>query len=234
MAIWEEGALENFIVRAGRLSGWVVTVMVPVCLGLIFFYAPAEVQQGEVQKIFYIHVPVAILSYVCFSLTAVGGALYLWTSKRTYDRIAYSSAELGLLFCSLLLILGPLWAKPVWGQWWTWEARLTLTLVLWFVYLAYVLLRQFTDGQETAARFSAVLGILGIAIIPFIRIAVERFRGNHPGNPFKAGLPMEMEVTFYICLATSVFVCLHALGRRLALEKLKDEVRGLQLSVDER
>lgn len=225
--------MERWFIRAGRISGLILAILAPVCLGLIFFYAPNEAEQGLVYKIFYIHVPMAILTYLCFGTTALAGALYLWSGKRTYDRVALSSAEVGVLFCSLVLVSGPIWAKPMWGTWWTWEARLTFTLVLWFVYVAYLLLRSFTEGQESAARFSAVLGILGVSLIPFIRVAVERFRGNHPGNPFKAGLPFEMEVTFYTCLAAFFLVFLWTVGRRTALELLKDEVRAMQLEAEE-
>lgn len=226
--------MERWIERIGRLAGYATAVLGPLCLGLIFFYAPLEATMGLVQKIFYIHVPMAILCYLGFAVTAVGGGLYLWTGQRSYDRVALAGAEVGVLFCTLVLITGPLWAKPVWGVAWTWEARLTWTLILWFIYVAYLLLRRFTDGEETGARFAAVLGILGVGMIPFIRIAVERFRGNHPGNPFKAGLPPEMAHTFYTCLALFLCLLLYTLGRRVTVERRRDEVRALRMADEER
>ena len=224
--------MENALIKGGRLAGYAALVLGPIMLGLIFLYAPLEVEQGIIQKIFYIHVPMAILAYLSFGLTALCGALYLWTSKRTYDRVAYASAEVGVVFCSLVLTTGPIWARPVWGTWWTWEARLTFTLVMWFVYIAYLLLRHLTEGEEVGARFGAVLGIFGVAVIPFIRIAVERFRGNHPGNPFKAGLPFEMAFTFYFGLAFFFVLWIYVLGLRTRLERRRDEVRRLILEAE--
>lgn len=222
--------MERWILKLGRPAGFISLVLGVAAMGCIFFYAPLEEIQGLIQKIFYIHVNFAILAYLSFGLTALGGGLFLWTADEQYDRIARCSAEVGVLFCSLVLITGPIWARPVWGTWWTWEARLVLTLVLWFVYVAYLLLRRFTEGEGAAARFSAVLGIFGVGTIPFLRIAVERFRGQHPGNPFKAGLPVEMAVTFYLTMAFFTFLLVYLLARRLHVLRLSEEVKHLQMS----
>ena len=222
--------MERWILKLERPAGYAALALGLVSMGCIFFYAPLEQIQGLIQKIFYIHVNFAILSYLSFSLTAVGGALFLWSGDEQYDRIARSSAEVGVLFCSLVLITGPIWARPVWGTWWTWEARLVLTLILWFIYVAYLLLRRFTEGEGAAARFSAVLGIFGVGTIPFLRVAVERFRGQHPGNPFKAGLPFDMALTFYLTMTFFLCLLVYLLARRLKLLHLSNEVKGLQLA----
>ncbi len=113
--------------------------------------APIDSTQGVIQKILYVHVPCWFAAYAGFGVTAICGALYLWKNDERFDRVAVAGAEVGVLFCTLGLISGPIWAKGTWGHWWAWDPRLTVTLMLWFIYLAYLLLRSFTEGS---ARFS--------------------------------------------------------------------------------
>lgn len=221
--------MEKWIIKSRRFAGPLALLLGPLMMILIFGYAPNEVEQGPIQKIFYIHVPMAIFTYLSFGLTALASGLFLWTGNHSHDRVARASAEVGVLFCTLVLLTGPIWAKPVWGAWWTWEARLTFTLILWFVYVAYLLLRNLTEGQEAGAKFGAVLGVLGVGMVPFIRIAVDRFRGQHPGNPFKAGLPFEMAFTFYVGLAFFFVLFVYVVATRTEVEYLKDDVRRLRL-----
>lgn len=144
------------------------------------FFTPYEAIQGPAQKIFYIHAPAAWVAFLAFGLVAVSSALYLWLREERLDRIAESSAEVGVVFTTVVLITGPLWGKPVWGTYWTWDARLTLTLFLWFIYVAYIVLRGAVDDRAMRARYSAVLGILGALLIPFIHLSVYLFRTMHP------------------------------------------------------
>ena len=137
-----------------------------IIFGLLVVNAPLDSEQGVIQKILYLHVPCAMASYLGFLLTAIGGGLYLWRHDERFDRFAASSAEVGVFFCALVLITGPIWGRGTWGSWWSWDLRLTMTLLLFLVYLSYLLLRSFTEENERAARFASVYGIAGLAVIP--------------------------------------------------------------------
>ena len=168
------------------------------------FFTPVEALQGPAQKIFYVHVPAAWVAFLAFALVAITGAVYLWVRDDRLDRFAESSAEVGVIFTTVVLVTGPLWGKPVWGTWWTWDARLTLTLFLWFVYLGYLVLRGAIDDRAMRARYSAVLGILGALLIPFIHLSVYLFRTLHP-RPIVLttegpALPGEMLLTLMLSL----------------------------------
>ena len=170
----------------------------------VIFFTPTEALQGPAQKIFYIHVPSAWVAFLAFFLVAVSGGVYLWLRDERLDRFAESSAEVGLVFTTAVLLTGPLWGKPVWGTWWTWDARLTLTLFLWFVYLGYLVLRGAVEERGMRARYSAVLGILGALLIPFIHLSVYLFRTLHP-RPIVLttegpALPGEMLLTLMMSL----------------------------------
>src|SRR5436190_15843579 len=122
-------------------------------------YAPTERLQGDVQRIFYFHVPLAWTSYLAFFVVFVTSAAYLVRRAPLMDAIARSSAEVGLLLTTMMLISGSLWARPIWGTWWSWDARLTTTLLLWFIYVGYLMLRSSIDDEEKGARYAAVIGI---------------------------------------------------------------------------
>jgi len=214
---------------------WLLTVAVLAVAGTMvraIAFTPIEANQGAAQKIFYIHAPSAFVGlYIAFGLVAVAGALYLWLRDERLDRIAASSAEVGVVFTTVVLITGPIWGKPIWGTWWTWDARLTLTLFLWFVYLGYLILRGAIDDASVRARYSAVLGVLGALLVPFIHLSVYLFRTLHPMpivlKPSSPSLPPEMLTTFFLALAsfTLLFVALLRARYRLAtvLDALVDE-----------
>jgi heme exporter protein C len=150
-------------------------------------------------------------------LTALGGALYLWRRDEAWDRFAASSAEVGVLFCALVIATGPLWARGTWGRWWSWDLRLTLTLLLFLVYLSYLLLRSFTEGSERTARFAAVYGIAGLAIIPLNYFAIELAGGRsiHPENLQRGSLGAGMRAPFWFGVLTALLAFAHLLARRL-------------------
>jgi heme exporter protein C len=143
-------------------------------------YTPFEVRQGAAQKIFYIHVPAAWSALLAFSLVGVVSILYLWLKDERLDAFAASSAEVGLVFSVVMLTTGPIWGKPIWGTWWTWDARLTLTLILFLVFVGYMTLRSAIQDPAERARFSAVVGIMGMVLVPFIHVSVYLFRTLHP------------------------------------------------------
>lgn len=203
-------------------------VAVVVAFARAIYFTPYEALQGPAQKIFYVHAPAAWVAFLAFGLVGVASALYLWLREDRLDRIAEASAEVGLVFTTVVLITGPLWGKPIWGTYWTWDARLTLTLFLWFIYLGYLVLRGAIDDHAMRARYSAVLGILGAFLIPFVHLSVYLFRTLHPKpillKPDAPSLPSEMLITLVIAFAafTLLFVALLRARYRLAVER--DEV----------
>src|SRR5262245_11140924 len=159
-----------------RASG-AVLVAVAALWAVAVAGAPADAMQGSIQKILYVHVPAALGAYLGFLTTALCGVLYLRSGAERWDRLAISAAEVGVVFCTLNTATGPIWARGTWGHWWAWDPRLTMTLLLWFVYLAYLLLRGFTEGSERTARFAAVYGLLGALAIPLNYFAIRLFGG---------------------------------------------------------
>lgn len=177
------------------------------------WFTPVDAMLGAVQKIFYLHVPSAIVGmYVGCGLLVAASLGYLWIKDDRLDRLAESSAELSLLFMGIVLVTGPIWGRSSWGTWWAWEARITSTLFLWLLVLGYLVLRGAVDGSESRARLSAVMGTLAAALVPFIHLTVRLFRGMHPGavvlKPEAPSLPTEMRITFG--LATASFLLLFA------------------------
>jgi heme exporter protein C len=174
-------------------------------------FTPVEARQGLAQKIFYLHVPAAWSALLAFSLVGIASSLYLWLKDPRLDRFAAASAEVGVVFSAVMLTTGPIWAKPIWGTWWTWDARLTLTLFLFFLFVGYLALRAALHDPSERARFSAVVGILGLLLVPFIHLSVYLFRTLHPQpivlKPSAPSLPPEMLRT--LLLSTVVFILLY-------------------------
>ena len=183
------------------------------------WFTPIELRQGAAQKIFYLHVPSMFVAlYVAFGLLAVTSALYLWLRDPRLDRMAESSAEVGLVFMTVGLVTGPLWAKPVWGTWWTWDARLTLTVFLWFTVIGYLLLRGALEDRTMRARYSAALGVLAALLVPFIHLSVYLFRTLHPQpivlKPSAPSMPHEMQVTLLLAFLAFLLLFLGLLRTR--------------------
>jgi heme exporter protein C len=218
--------LENRIARVGRWLGLLALTSIAVWLWLVAFMAPLEQVQGVVQKIFYVHVACVLPSYLGFVLTAIGGFGYLRTRREGWDQLALAGAEVGVLFCSLILITGPLWAKPVWGHWWVWDLRLTLLLVLWFLYVAYLFLRALAFGSDAARTFASVYGITGTAVIPFVYYAVDMARGRtlHPENPAREGLPSEMVIPLLVGMGAFLLLFGYLTTRRLEVAELERQI----------
>lgn len=208
--------------RWRRASGGLLLVLAVVWITAVA-RAPVDAFQGVIQKILYVHVPCAFAAYLGFFLTAVGGALYLWRDDERYDAVARSAAEVGVIFCTLVLVTGPIWARGTWGRWWSWDLRLTVTLLLWFVYLAYLLLRGFTEGSTRAARFAAVFGILGACAIPLNYFAIDLAGGRtvHPENLERGSLGPGMGWPFLLGMGTAAAAFVHLLARRVEVEGLR-------------
>ena len=190
------------------------------------WFTPPDRLQGEAQKIFYVHLPSAWVAFLAFGLTALAGAFWLFLKDERLDRFAESSAEVGVIFTTGVLISGPLWGKPIWGAWWVWDARLTLTLFLWFLYLGYLVLRSAVESREARARYSAVVGILGALLIPFIHLSVYMFRTQHPmpivANPAGIQMPPVMIKTLFLALAAFTLLYVALVRARMAYAAERD------------
>ena len=160
--------------------GVAALALMVAALFMVFEYAPTEADQGIVQRIFYFHVPCAWVAFAAFGLVAVSGALYLWLGDRIWDDLGYSAAEAGMVFCTLTLVSGSLWARPIWGTWWTWDSRLTTTFILWLMYGGYLMLRAGADDTPQVARFGAVIGIVAALDVPVVIVSVRLWRTIHP------------------------------------------------------
>jgi len=197
---------------------------------MVFVYAPDERVMGPVQRIFYFHVPAAIVTFSSVMVLLAASVAYLWTRQAFWDNLSRAATEIGLLFCTVVLITGPIWAKPAWGVWWTWEARLTTTLVLWLILAACLMVRGYAENRDQGARLAAVLGIVAALDVPIIYKAVDWWRGQHPivfGPGKKDPLAPEMLQTFLFCLL--VFFLLYALllTLRTRVATLEDRSRAL-------
>jgi heme exporter protein C len=201
------------------------------------FFTPVEAMQGPAQKIFYIHVPSAITAlYLGFGLLAVTSAIYLWLREERVDRMAESAAEVGLVFMTVVLLTGPIWARPIWGTWWSWDARLTLTLFTWLIVLGYLTLRNAIEDRAQRARYSAVLGILAGLLVPFIHLSTTMFRTLHPQpillKPSSPSMPHEMVMTWLYAQGAFVllFIALMRARYRYGLDRDRlAELRGGEL-----
>jgi heme exporter protein C len=220
--------------RRGGIDWLLVIAVVAVIAAFVraIAFTPVEALQGAAQKIFYVHVPSAFVGlYLGFGLVGVAGVLYLWLRDERLDRVSVSSVEVGVVYTTVVLVTGPLWGKPIWGTYWTWDARLTLTLLLWFVYVGYLILRGAIEDPSLRARYSAVLGILGALLVPFIHLSVYLFRTLHPMpivlKPGAPSLPPEMLTTFLFAIGafTLLYFALVRARYRLAvmLESLEDD-----------
>ena len=217
---------------------WLVPAALAVAAAYIrvIWFTPAEATQGLAQKIYYLHLPAALNAYIAFAVVAVTSVVYLWLKDPRADRVAESSAEVGLLFTTVVLTTGPIWGKPVWGTWWTWDARLTLTLFLWFIYAGYLVLRGAVTDPGMRARYSAVLGILGALLIPFIHMSVYLFRTLHPMpivlKPDRPSLPPEMLTTLLLSFVAFFFAYVMLTRARYGLATERAELAEREGSSD--
>lgn len=215
-----------------RRAGTGLTTLGLLGLGLVywlsFFWVPTEVSQGVAQRIFYVHVPAAWTAFFAFGLSALTSAMYLWLRDERLDRAALAAAEGGMVFATIMLTTGPLWGRIAWGTYWTWEPRLTLTLLLWFIFLGYFMVRSSSDNPEKGKRFAAVVAIVGALDIPFIHLSVIWFRSLHPQpvvvKPEGPSLPGEMLTLLLTSLAVFTVLFFGLFLIRYALEGLRAEL----------
>ena len=217
------------------LFGWLFAIAV-ACMVAAYIravaFTPIEALQGAAQKIYYVHVPAALSAYLSLGIVALMSIVYLWLHDERADRLAESAGEVGLVFLTVVLTTGPLWGKPIWGTWWTWDARLTLTLFLWFLTAGYLVLRGAVEDAAMRARYSAVLGILAALLIPFIHLSVYLFNTLHPKpillKPDKPSMPSEMLITFVSFFVACTILCIALIRARYRYGVERDGLRALE------
>jgi heme exporter protein C len=218
--------------------GLVTALALAVTAFMMFFVAREAVagMGGQLQRIFYVHVPSAWVGYLAFAIVFIASIAYLRTGARRWDVLAHSSAEIGVLFVTLVLVTGPIWAHPVWGTWWQWDARLTSALVMWLTYIGYLFLRNLTVDPARSGRLAAIVGIVGFINVPIVHFSVRWWRTLHPSGPTLAN-PAESSdlggpevLTFLTALAAFTLLFAWLLAQRSRVARLQDRVEELEIA----
>src|SRR5205809_2429930 len=218
------------LARTGRL----ITLLGLGLLALVYVralaFTPVERLQGPAQKIYYLHVPAAIWAETAMVLVGLGGIFYLFLKDPRLDRFAAASAEVGTVFAAIVLTTGPIWGKPIWGTWWSWDARLTFTLFLFLLYVGYLLLRGAVVDPAARARYSAVLGICGMFLVPFIHLSVYMFPTLHPMpivlQPGRPKLPGTMLTTWLLSLGVFTLFYVGFVLQRYGISDLREQTEA--------
>lgn len=206
-----------------------------ISLYLIFLYAPRERVMGDAQRIFYFHMPLAWNGFLAFGVTFVLGIAYLRTRQLKYDLWAAASAEIGLLFITLALVTGSIWARSAWGTYWTWEPRLTTAAVLWLMYAFYLILRGYIENREKMRLVAAAYGIVSFLNVPIVFMSIRWWRTLHPVLIEPTGLKMEapMVLTLFVALAAFTMFYLLLLAQRVQLAQAEERVRAMKEQLKE-
>lgn len=214
------------LLRIGATLTTIALIGVAGAFLLALRFTPVEATQGVAQKIFYVHVPAAWGTLIAFSLCGVASAAYLFLYEPRIDRFAASSAEVGLAFAAVMLTSGPLWGRPIWGTYWDWDPRLTLTLLLFLLFLGYGAMRSAIPEPKERARYSAVLGIMALVLVPFIHLSVYLYRTIHPKpvllRPDGPAVPAEMLRTMLVSVTVFTLLYIGLVTMRYALALARD------------
>ena len=214
----------------GEPLGWAVAVLMVAALYMAFVFAPTEATMGDVQRIFYFHMPSAWVTFLAFGVVFVASIQWLRTKQSRWDVMAVSATEVGIVFCTIALMSGSIWAKPIWGTWWDWDPRLTTTLILWLIYVSYLMLRTTVENPARRASLSAVVGIVGFIDVPLVFMSIRWWRSIHPVLLTADGFEMapSMVATLMVCLVAFTLLFVHLLRLRISLESQRDEVERLR------
>ena len=218
------------------IVGIIAGVLLLVDLYLIFMVAPTDANLGNVQRVFYLHVPIALMSFLAFFIVFVGSVMYLIKRNSRWDNMALAAGEVGVVFVSLALITGVIWAKPVWNVWWTWEPRLTTTLVLWLIYVGYLMVRAYAPNRPKAAVYAAVVGIIGFIDVPIVYYSVQWWRSIHPqqvvGPLAESGsLSGTMSMVLLVSSIAFLFFTAWLILERMAARDAEDELGRIQFKL---
>jgi len=215
--------------RLFPIFGLLTGVLLSYALYLALDVAPTEQTMGDVQRIFYYHVPSAWTAFLLFFINFAASVVYLIRRNMKADVVALVAAEIGVVFCTVVLVTGPIWARPVWGIWWTWDLRLTLTLVLWLIYVSYLMLRRFSSSGQTP-QIAAVLAVLGALDVPLVYFSIWFFRTQHPQPVIGGGGSIDPRMLHVLLINWAAFSCLAVMmfWSRYHLEVIKREVDDTQ------
>lgn len=206
--------------------GLVALMMIFIALVLVFGYAPMEKTMGMAQKIFYFHVPSAFMAFASFAVVFVASILYLKSKNDKYDRVASSAAEVGTLFALIVLLTGPIWARSAWGVWWTWEPRLTTTLILFLIFIGYLMLRNYGAIGEQMKKYSAVVGIVGFLDVPIVYTSINWWSPEATAHPRSLELEASMKFALTFSFVTFSILLLFLILKRIDLERLRNKLEA--------
>lgn len=217
----------------------ITAVMMLADLYFIFMVAPTDSVLGHVQRVFYFHVPIAIMSFAAFFVVFIGSLGYLIRRTPRWDAIAHASAEVGVVFVTLALLTGIIWARPVWNTWWTWEPRLTTTMILWLIYVAYLMVRSYAPTQSKGAIYAAAVGIIGFIDVPIVYYSVVWWRSIHPSpvvGPFAQADALEgtMALTLLFSLITFSFFFAYMVAERIGLRNTEEALGQIRFALRRR
>jgi len=198
-----------------------------VTLYMVFMWVPTEQNLGVSQRIFYFHVPLGWIGMLSIVVVAVASLMHLITGKEKWDSLAYATAELGVIFATLILVTGAIWARPVWGVWWTWDAKLTTTLVLWFIYVGYLMIRAHGPSGTQGKRYASVIALIGAIDSPIIYKATDWWRTAHPERNVPSDLASEMLLTLLVAMVTFTVLYVYLLVERYSLRKSESDLDEL-------
>jgi heme exporter protein C len=209
---------------------WAILLLgMMLSLYMAFIQAPREATMGDLQRIFYFHVPAAITGMTAFAINFIASLMFVIRKNRWWDCLALSAAEIGVMFLAMVLITGPIWAKPVWFVWWTWSPRLTASLVLCLLYAAYLLIRNYIEDPERRAMVSAVFGIIAFMDAPLVWFSIRWWRDIHPSPMLETGgVAPSMRPALWICLAAFQLLMIYLLRRRFYIESLHNELERIE------
>ena len=217
---------------ASQIVPIVLCLLMVSALVSILLYAPTESVMGETQRIFYFHVPAAVNSFICFFLVFVGSTQFLRTRKAYWDKLALSTAEIGVVFCLIVLITGPLWAKPIWGVYWRWEPRLTTVLIMFTNYGAYLIMRAFENNSDRIQRIAAVIGIVAFLNVPLVYFSVDLWAADQQLHPQRnVELDPKMRTALYVSFAAHITFLAFLILRRLHLYQVEETISRLRSHV---
>lgn len=210
------------------------TVLLPVAVGLVFFYAPEERTMGLVQKIFYFHLSLAAAAFLSFLVACGAGVAYLTKRERRWDALGGASVEVGVLFTSLVLVTGALWGRPIWNTWWTWDPRLTTSLILWFIYAGCLILRTAVEEETKRATYTAIMAIVGFIDVPIVFLSARLFRSIHPTvlRSDSVGLEPAMVWTLLVSLCAMLLLWASLVRLRYSLFMQEAAIKDLQTRLE--
>ncbi|MBI3078831.1 MAG: cytochrome c biogenesis protein CcsA [Deltaproteobacteria bacterium] len=215
-----------------KLLGGAALVLLAVGLYVGLVLAPPDAVQGEVQRIMYLHLPFVLIAYLAFAIVFLAGIAYLWKRDEWADVLAHSAAEIGVVFTGLVLVTGSIWGKPTWGVWWTWDARLTTTLLLFFIFVGYLMVRALTEERGRGARYAAIVGIIGALDIPIIHMSVVWWRTLHQPSTFLRAqgpaIAPALMIPLFVNFGAFLVLFLFLLVRRMRLEQARREAEALE------